>query len=83
MVVGLKLAKLKEPEVNIWEYQSCLSALMYTMLGTHPELAFTITILSQHSTTPGKAYLATLNRVFCYLWKVSNMKLTFRGSCTP
>jgi hypothetical protein len=55
---------------------------MYAMLGTHPELAFAITILSQHSATPGKAHLAALNRVFHYLWKVSNMKLTFRGSCT-
>jgi hypothetical protein len=83
MVVGLKLAKLEEPEVDVWEYQSCLGALMYAMLGTHPELAFAITILSQHSATPGKAHLAALNRVFHYLRKVSNMKLTFGGSCTP
>jgi hypothetical protein len=83
MVVGLELAKLKEPEVDVWEYQSHLGALMYAMLGTHPKLAFAITILSQHSTTPGKAHLAALNCVFHYLRKVSNMKLTFGGSCTP
>jgi hypothetical protein len=83
MVVRLKLAKLKEPEVDVWEYQSHLGALMYTMLGTHPELTFTITILSQHSATPGKAHLAALNHVFHYLQKVSNMKLTFGYRCTP
>jgi hypothetical protein len=83
MVVRLKLAKLEEPEVDVWEYQSRLGALMYAILGTHPELAFAITIQSQHSTTPGKAHLAALNRVFHYLQKVSNMKLTFGGSCTP
>jgi hypothetical protein len=64
IVVGLKLAKLEEPEVDVWEYQSRLGALMYAMLGTHPELAFAITILSQHSATPGKAHLAVLNHVF-------------------
>jgi hypothetical protein len=56
IVVGLKLAKLEEPDVDVWEYQSCLGTLMYAMLGTHPKLAFAITILSQHSATPGKAY---------------------------
>jgi hypothetical protein len=83
MVVRPKLAKLEKREVAVWEYQSHLGALMYAMLGTHPKLACAITILSQHSTTPGKAHLATLNRVFHYLQKVSNMKLTFGGSCTP
>ena len=82
MVVGLKLAKLKEPEVDVAKYQSRLGALMYAMLGTHPELAFAITVLSQHSTTPGKTHLAALNRVFHYLRKVSDMKLTFGGSST-
>ena len=82
MTVGLKLTKLTEPEVDIWDYQSRLGALMYAMLGTHPELAFAIAILSQHSATPGKAHLATLNRVFHYLQKVSSMKLTFGGTST-
>ena len=67
MTIGLKLTKLTEPEVDVWDYQSRLSTLMYTMLGTHPEFAFAIAILSQHSATPGKAHLAALNRVFHYL----------------
>jgi hypothetical protein len=32
MVVGLKLAKLEEPEVDVWEYQSHLGTLMYAVM---------------------------------------------------
>jgi hypothetical protein len=63
-VVGQKLVKLEEAEVDVWEYQSSLSALMYAMLGTHPELAHCVAILSQHSTTPGREHLTALKRVF-------------------
>ena len=83
MVTGLKLTKLEEAEVDPWEYQSRLGALMYGMLGTHPELAYPVAILSQHAATPGSQHLAALHRVFRYLRNVSNMKLVFGGDSTP
>jgi hypothetical protein len=67
MVTGLKLAKLDQAEVDPWEYQSRLGALMYAMLGTHPELAYPVAILSQHAATPGHEHLTALHRVFRYL----------------
>jgi hypothetical protein len=79
MVAGLKLQKSDEAETDVSEYQKRLGSLMYAMLGTHPELAHPITILSQHSTTPGPPHFATLNHVFHYLCGVSNMNITYRG----
>jgi hypothetical protein len=79
MVTGLKLMKLNQAEVDPWEYQSHLGALMYAMLGTHPELAYPVAILSQHAATPGHEHLTALHRVFCYLQKVSNINLSFWG----
>jgi hypothetical protein len=52
---------------------------MYAMLGTHPELAHPITILSQHSTMPGPPHFTALNCVFRYLCGVSNMNITYRS----
>jgi hypothetical protein len=64
MVVGLQLAKLKEPEVDVWEYQSCLGTLMYAMLGTHPELTFTITVLLARLTLLPSIGFSTISRKF-------------------
>jgi hypothetical protein len=61
IVAGLKLQKLEEAGMDISEYQKRLGSLMYAMIGTHPELAHPIAILSQHSTTPGPTHFATLN----------------------
>jgi hypothetical protein len=79
MVTGLKLQKLDEVEIDVSEYQKRLGYLMYAMLGTHPELALLITILSQHSTMPGPPYFTALNRVFCYLRGVLNINITYHG----
>jgi hypothetical protein len=81
-VVGQKLVKLEEAEVDIWEYQSSLGALMYAMLGTHPELAHCVAILSQHSKTPGREHLTALKRVFQYLCQTSATKLMYKGTPT-
>jgi hypothetical protein len=79
MVAGLKLQKLDEAESDTSEYQKRLGSLMYAMLGTHPELAHPIAILSQHSTSPGPTHFAALNRVFRYLCGASDMKLIYRS----
>jgi hypothetical protein len=81
-VVGQKLVKLEQDKVDIWEYQSSLGALMYAMLGTHPELAHCVTILSQHSMMPGREHLTALKHVFRYLRQTSATKLMYKGTPT-
>jgi hypothetical protein len=77
MVSRLKLQKLDEAKSDTSEYQKQLGSLMYTMLGTHPELAHPIAILSQHSTAPGPTHFAVLNHIFHYLHGASDMKLIY------
>jgi hypothetical protein len=37
------------------------------MLGTHPDIAFAVTKLSQHTTNPSKDHLSRVLYICCYL----------------
>ncbi|GBE86218.1 Retrovirus-related Pol polyprotein from transposon TNT 1-94 [Sparassis crispa] len=60
MAQNQKLVKLSEAEINPKPYQSALGSLMYAMIGTRPDLAFTVGALSQHAATPGKEHWIAL-----------------------
>lgn len=55
MIHGLKLSKLKALESNAQAYQSHLGMLIYAMLMTHPDLVYSVGMLTKHTVTPGKA----------------------------
>lgn len=74
-----KLAKLEEPEVNNKSYQSALGALMYAMLATRPDLAFSVGALSRHAAAPGEAHWAALKRVYQYLRGTTDARLVYSG----
>jgi len=77
-----QLEKLKEaePDVDVHQYQSTVGALMYAMLGTCPDLAYTVSILSQHTATPGKVHVHVLNCAFWYLQAMAHHTLRFDGN---
>jgi len=79
-----QLEKLKEPKpgVDICQYQSTVGALMYTMLGTCLDLMYTVGILSQHTTTPGKAHVHALSHAFQHLQAMTHHMLCFDGDET-
>ena len=79
MAQNQKLVKLMEAEIDPTPYQRAVGSLMYAMLGTRPDLAYSIGTLSQHSATPGNDHWAALQRVYRYLRGTSQLKLTFRG----
>jgi Reverse transcriptase (RNA-dependent DNA polymerase) len=79
VATNTKLDKLEEAEVDTLQYQSQLGAVMYAMLGTRPDLAFAVQMLSQHAATPGEPHMGALKRVFRYLRKCTNTRLTFSG----
>ena len=72
------LTKLTSPEVDIKSYQSALSALMYPMLGTHPDLTYAIGALSRHAANPGEEHKCAMDRVFRYLQATKDWCLTFQ-----
>jgi hypothetical protein len=82
MMPNLRLAchKLPNPEVNTHEYQSRIGSVIYTMLGTQPDISFAITILSQYSSNPGEEHWTAINRLLRYLNSTKHFKLVYDGN---
>jgi hypothetical protein len=72
------LIKLTSAEVDVKAYQSAVGALMYPMLGTRPDLAYTVAVLGRHTSTPGADHQRALDRAFQYLNATSKWQLTFQ-----
>ena len=52
---------------------------MYAMLGTCPDIAYTVGALSQYSANPGVDHLNTINCVLKYLNTTKDYKLIYDG----
>jgi len=72
----------QEPEVDITEYQRCIGSLMYLMVCTRPDIAYSVGVLSRHVACPGRIHMQAVKRVFCYLRGTSHYKLEFRAEDT-
>ncbi len=57
------LKKLSSAETDAKAYQSAVGALMYPMLGSRPDLAYTVAALGRHAATPGNEHNHVLQRV--------------------
>ena len=60
-------------------YRQCLGMLMWADVGTRPDIAFAVSMLSQFSSNPGKAHWEALKHVFRYLKGTKTWKLTYGG----
>jgi Reverse transcriptase (RNA-dependent DNA polymerase) len=65
------------------QYQSAVGSLMYAMLGTRPDLAFAISVISRFSSNPTNAHWSAVKRVFRYIASTLDMGLVFRGGLQP
>lgn len=66
---GIQLQK-GSPESELSDktlYQSIIRSLMYACIGTRPDLAHSVTLLSQFSSCPNQTHLAAAKRVLRYL----------------
>ena len=63
----IQLPVLNEAEVDITEYQRCIGSLMYLMICTRPDIAYSVGVLSRHVSCPGKAHMQAVKWVFRYL----------------
>jgi Reverse transcriptase (RNA-dependent DNA polymerase) len=77
-LVNQHLIKLPSPESNIKYFQRAIGGLMYPMLGTCPDLAFSVASLRRHASSPGEEHLHALNCVFHYLRATADHKLVFQ-----
>ena len=78
-----KLVPNPEPKESanakeVLAYQSALGSLMYAMLGTRPDLAHAVGMLSRFSANPSPAHLEAILRTLGYLRSTANAKLVYR-----
>src|SRR5579871_6230729 len=65
---NIKISKLTEPEpYNFQYYQKAIGNLMYAMLRTRPDIAYTVSVISQFHLNPNQTYWNILKRTFRYL----------------
>ena len=57
----------KAMAAEITHYQSIIGSLSYLMIGTHPDIAFTVTHLSQFSTNPTEDHYKAVQHICHYL----------------
>ena len=48
-------------------YQSAVGSLMYAMLGTRPDLAFAVSVVSRYSSKPNDSHWQAVKRIFRYI----------------
>ena len=58
-------------------YQSIIGSLLYIMIRTRPNIAFTVTHLSQSSKNPTKDHYKAAQHVCCYLVGTHDYKLVY------
>ncbi|XP_043471732.1 secreted RxLR effector protein 161-like [Leptopilina heterotoma] len=59
-------------------YQSLIGALIYLVVSTRPDIAYTISVLSQFNVNPGRMHWVAAKRVLRYLRSTSDHGLTFK-----
>lgn len=79
LLANQHIVRVDQPEVDVCYFQSTLGSVMWAMLGTCSDLAYTVGALSQFSTKPSKEVEHVLTHVFKYLRGTSDTKLTYQG----
>jgi len=59
-------------------YASAVGSLMYAMLGTRPDLAFSVSVVSRYTSNPRHEHWAATKRIMRYLAATPTMGLTYR-----
>jgi Reverse transcriptase (RNA-dependent DNA polymerase). len=71
-----------EPETKQW-YARAIGSLMYAMLGTRPDIAFSVFFLSRHLANPTAAHVQAVKRVMRYLKGTIDFELAFKNPIGP
>src|SRR5260221_2078835 len=79
IATSFQLPQLDSPEIDTCDYQSQIRSIMYAMLGTHPDIAYAVGMLSQYLANPGPDHLNAVNCVLKYLNSMKDYKLIYDG----
>ena len=69
--------EMGEKKETTFPYRSCVGALLYLAVGTRPDLAFSIGVLSRSLEHPTEADVGRLKRVLRYLSGTVNLSLVY------
>jgi hypothetical protein len=61
-------------------YQSMVGSLMYAMLGTRPDIAFSVSVVSRYASNPDDSHLKAVKDIYRYLRGTTNYELCFQGT---
>lgn len=82
-----KLSKTQSPsaEAEIAKmshitYASIVGSIMYDMTCTHPDVAFSLSMVNRYQGNPGKARWTAVMNILKYLWRIKNWVLTLSWS---
>src|SRR5271163_1126387 len=64
-------------------YKQIVGKLMYAMVGTRPDLAYSLSVLGKYSDTSGTFHLGMAKRLLSYVKGSINLKMHFRGNSNP
>lgn len=62
------------------QYQSAVGSLMYAMLGTRPDLAYAVSVVSRYASRPNNSHWQAVKRILRYIKGTLALELTFKGS---
>lgn len=64
------------------KYQSMVGSLMYAMMGTRPDIAFAVSVVSRFASNPNDCHIKAVKRILRYLRGTIGKELTFSGQLT-
>src|SRR5207248_5263260 len=60
-------------------YQSIVGSLMYDMVYTHSDLAFTLSRLSKYCSAPGRVHMQAARHALRYLRSTTSLGITYKA----
>jgi hypothetical protein len=70
------------PAFEVKEYQKLIGSLMYAMLGSRPDIAFAVSMVSRFAANPTPEHMKAAKRILRYLRGTLDYQLTYRGDLT-
>ena len=61
------------------QYQSAVGSLMYAILGTRPDLAYAVSVVSRYASRPNNSHWQAVKRIFRYIKGTLDLELIFKG----
>ena len=82
MVQGTKYTRTSVDDelTDQWTYQSEVGSSMYGMLCTRPDIAFSVSQLSQFNAKPSRSHQRGVQRIFQYLQATQDYGITYYGN---